>query len=150
MKKYIKHIIIAFISFLLIVILNFLLPRLLPGNPIGYLTGLNEEGMSAEKYAFYRLSDSRCARHALHLDENILSQFRYYLIDIFNDTLGYSYKKEATISSLIFSKIGVSLQITFPAAFFSILIGILWGVESGYKKNGFFDKYPHFFVLLIV
>ena len=53
MKKYIKHIIIAFISFLLIVILNFLLPRLLPGNPIGYLTGLNEEGMSAEKYAFY-------------------------------------------------------------------------------------------------
>ena len=91
MKKYIKHIIIAFISFLLIVILN----------PIGYLTGLNEEGMSAEKYAFYY--------HALHLDENILSQFRYYLIDIFNGTLGYSYKKEATISSLIFSKIGVSL-----------------------------------------
>lgn len=141
MKKYIKHIIIAFISFLLIVILNFLLPRLLPGNPIGYLTGLNEEGMSAEKYAFYY--------HALHLDENILSQFRYYLIDIFNGTLGYSYKKEATISSLIFSKIGVSLQITFPAAFFSILIGILWGVESGYKKNGFFDNFSTILLLTL-
>ena len=132
MKKYIKHILIALICFVFITLLNFVLPRLLPGDSIAYLTGFEEEEMTAEMYAYYH--------HALHLDESIFKQFGYYIKSLFDGTLGYSYKKGAVVSSLIAEKIGYSLQITLPAAIISIIIGLFWGLHAGYKRNSKFDK----------
>ena len=43
MKKYRKNLILALVCFLIVIVLNFFLPRLLPGNPIAYLTGFSEE-----------------------------------------------------------------------------------------------------------
>ena len=37
MKKYRKNLILALVCFLIVIVLNFFLPRLLPGNPIAYL-----------------------------------------------------------------------------------------------------------------
>lgn len=132
MKKYLKHIITAFVCFLFIVVLNFALPRLLPGNPIAYLTGFDEEEMSSDLYNYYY--------HALHLDKNIFVQFGFYLKSLFDGTLGYSYKKERVVSAIISERIGVSLQITIPAVLISLIIGLFWGVHSGYKKDSSFDK----------
>lgn len=132
MKKYVKHIVVALICFLLILVLNFVLPRALSGDPIAYLTGFEEEEMSAEKYEYYY--------HALHLDESIWVQFGYYLLSIFDGTLGYSYQQQATVSALILEKLGYSLQITIPATLISIIIGLFWGLNSGYKKEGLKDK----------
>ena len=132
MKKYLKHIISALICFLFIVALNFVLPRLLPGDPIAYLTGFAEEEMSAEKYEYYRA--------ALHLDRNIFVQFAYYLRSLFDGTLGYSYKADATVASLIGEKIGYSIQITLPAAVISLGLGLVWGLHSAYKRGSLFDR----------
>lgn len=132
MKKYLKHILTAFICFLFILILNFALPRLLPGSPIGYLTGFEEEGMSKEKYEFYY--------HALHLDENIFKQFLYYLKSIFDGTLGYSYKKEEVVATLIKSVLSNSLQIMLPATIISLSLGLILGLRFGYKKDKLGDK----------
>jgi len=54
MSKYGKNILIAVICFLAVVILNFILPRLLPGTPIAYLTGFAEEDMTPAQYETYR------------------------------------------------------------------------------------------------
>lgn len=132
MSKYVKHIISAVVCVLLIVVLNFALPRLLPGDPIAYLTGFAEEELSAERYTYYY--------HALHLDENIFVQFGYYLLSLFDGTLGYSYKHESTVSALIAEKIAFSLQITLPAAIISIIIGLFWGLAAGYKRGSKFDR----------
>ena len=43
MKKYIRNIAVALVCFLVVVVLNFALPRMLPGDPIAYLTGMAEE-----------------------------------------------------------------------------------------------------------
>ncbi len=131
MKKYVKHIITALICFLCVLVLNFIFPRLLPGDPVAYLTGFDEEQLSAEQYNYYYT--------ALHLDKNIFVQFFYYLQSIFNGTLGYSYKQENVVSTLICEKLGYSLQITIPATIISIIIGLAWGLHSGYKM-GVFDK----------
>ena len=45
MKQYSKNILVALVCFLIVIVLNFLLPRLLPGNPIAYLTGFSEEDL---------------------------------------------------------------------------------------------------------
>ena len=83
MQKYIRHILIALTAFAAVVVLNFALPRLMPGDPVYLLTGLDAETLSAEVYARYY--------SALGLDLPLAQQFAAYLEDVFGGSLGYSY-----------------------------------------------------------
>ena len=132
MKDYRKNVRLALVCFLLVVVLNFFLPRLLPGNPVAYLTGFSEQDMTPAQVAFYE--------DALHLNKSLPVQFGYYLRSLLNGTLGYSYKKDAAVSALIGEKIGYTLQITVPAVLLSAGIGLLWGLRCGYKKGGLADR----------
>ena len=122
----------AFVCFLFVIVLNFALPRMLPGNPIAYLSGFAEEDMTAAQTEKYR--------KALHLDEPVIRQFGYYLESLADGTLGYSFKKEATVSSLIGEKISATLQITLPAVFLSTVIGLVWGLYAGYYRKKPVDR----------
>ncbi len=84
---------LALVCFLLVVVLNFFLPRLLPGNPVAYLTGFSEQDVTPAQVAFYE--------DALHLNKPLAAQFGYYLRSLLDGTLGYSYKKDAAVSALI-------------------------------------------------
>ena len=132
MKKYTRSIFTALACFLIVVVLNFCLPRLLPGNPVAYLTGFAEEDMTPRQYEYYT--------EALHLNDPPLRQFMYYAESLLDGTLGYSYKKEAVVSSLILERLGYTLQITLPAVLLSTLIGLFWGLRCGYKKGGWGDR----------
>lgn len=128
MGKYGKNILTAVVCFLAVVVLNFILPRLLPGDPIAYLTGFAEEDMTPAQYETYRA--------ALHLDESTGMQFLYYLRSLLDGTLGYSFKKDAVVSSLIWERLGYTLQITLPAVALSTLAGLAWGLRCGYRSGG--------------
>lgn len=141
MKKYGKNLILALVCFLIVVALNFFLPRLLPGNPIAYLTGFSEEDMTPAQVAYYR--------QALHLDKPVSVQFGYYLRSLLDGTLGYSYKKEAAVSALIDQRLGYTLQITLPAVFLSTLLGLLWGLHCGYRKGSTFEKLSTTFQIVV-
>lgn len=132
MKKYKKNLILALVCFLIVLMLNFFLPRLLPGNPIAYLTGFSEEDMTPAQVSNYR--------QALHLDKPVFVQFGYYLKSLLDGTLGYSYKRETAVSVLISQRLGYTLQITLPAVVISTVIGLLWGLSCGYKKGSVSDK----------
>lgn len=112
--------------------MNFLLPRMLPGNPIGYLTGMDEAGLSPEQYAYYY--------DALHLGDSLPVQFGFYLKSILDGTLGFSFKKNAAVSVLIGGRLKYTLLITLPAVVLSAVLGLVWGLESGLKQNSAFDR----------
>ena len=80
MKDYRKNMRLALVCFLLVVVLNFFLPRLLPGNPVAYLTGFSEQDMTPTQVAFYE--------DALHLNKSLPVQFGYYLRSLLDGTLG--------------------------------------------------------------
>ena len=141
MKKYGKNLILALVCFLIVVALNFFLPRLLPGNPIAYLTGFSEEDMTPAQVTYYR--------QALHLDKPVSVQFGYYLRSLLDGTLGYSYKKEAAVSALIGRRLGYTLQITLPAVILSTLLGLLWGLHCGYRKGSTFEKLSTTFQIIV-
>ena len=132
MKKYTRSMGTALACFLVVIALNFFLPRMLPGNPIAYLTGFAEEDMTPRQYEYYR--------PALHLDESLPAQFMYYLQSLLDGSLGYSYKKEAVVSELIFDRLGKTLQITLPAVLLSAALGLVWGLSCGFHKNGLADR----------
>lgn len=127
MRREWRSILTAVICFLLVIVLNFLLPRLLPGNPLAYLTGMSEEGLTTVQEEYYV--------HALHLDESLFKQFFHYLESIFNGTLGYSFKKEAPVSSLISGRIWPTLKISIPAISLSSLLGLVLGLASGFSTR---------------
>lgn len=133
MKDYKKNMLLALVCFLLVVVLNFFLPRLLPGDPVAYLTGFSEQDMTPAQIAFYE--------DALHLNEPLPVQFGLYLRSLLDGTLGYSYKKDADVSALIGEKIGYTLQITVPSVLLSAGLGLLWGLRCGYKKDSFADRF---------
>jgi len=130
-KKYIKNIIVCVVCFLFIILLNFALPRLIPGDPVAYLTGMDEQSMSVEQYKFYR--------SALHIDENAFVQFGYYLKEIFTGGLGYSFRKQSDVAAVIGSRIGATLQISLTAVVISCLLALVWGLAAG-SKRGIVDK----------
>ena len=82
MKDYKKNMLLALVCFLLVVVLNFFLPRLLPGNPVAYLTGFSEQDMTPAQVAFYE--------DALHLNKPLVVQFGYYLRSLLHLILGKS------------------------------------------------------------
>ena len=133
MKDYRKNVRLALVCFLLVVVLNFFLPRLLPGDPVAYLTGFSEQDMTPAQVAFYE--------DALHLNKPLAMQFDYYLQSLLDGTLGYSYKKDAAVTALIGEKIGYTLQITVPAVLLSAGIGLFWGLRCGYKKDSLADRF---------
>lgn len=132
MKKYWNSIFTALVCFLVVILLNFILPRLLPGDPIAYLSGFAEEDMTSAQYEHYAT--------ALHLNESLPVQFGYYLRSLVDGSLGYSFKKEAVVSALIRDKIGSTLQITLPAVVLSTLLGLVWGLDCGYRKGSLRDS----------
>ncbi len=133
MKDYRKNMRLALVCFLLVVVLNFFLPRLLPGDPVAYLTGFSEQDMTPAQVAFYE--------DTLHLNKPLAAQFGFYLRSLLDGTLGYSYKKDAAVSALIGEKIGYTLQITVPAVLLSAGIGLFWGLRCGYKKDSLADRF---------
>lgn len=132
MKKYGRHLLVPLVCFLIVIVLNFALPRLLPGNPVAYLTGMAEEDMTATQIEYYE--------NALHLKDSLPVQFGYYLISLLDGSLGYSFKKQAVVSQLIMDRLGYTLQITLPSVVISTVIGLFWGLHAGYHKNSRRDQ----------
>ena len=87
MKDYKKNMRLALVCFLLVVVLNFFLPRLLPGNPVAYLTGFSEQDMTPAQVAFYE--------EALHLNKPLAAQFGFYLRSLLDGTLGHAVSERA-------------------------------------------------------
>lgn len=131
MQKYIRHILIALTAFAAVVVLNFALPRLMPGDPVYLLTGLDAETLSAEVYARYY--------SALGLDLPLAQQFAVYLEDVFGGSLGYSYHYNATVASLIAERLPATLQTVLPAVVLSTLIALAAGLAAGRKARGIGD-----------
>lgn len=132
MTKYARSILTALVCFLIVVVLNFALPRLLPGDPVAYLSGFAEEDMTTAQREFYE--------NALHLRDPLPQQLLHYLHTLVDGTLGYSWKKEEIVAVLIRQRLGATLQIAVPSVVLSALLGLVWGLDSGYRRGSGRDR----------
>ena len=138
MRKYFKKKIFWFvITFVAAVILNFLLPRLMPGDPVNAIVGKNvSPGASPEQVqeqiAFYQ--------HQFGLDKSIIGQFFDFVKNAFKGTFGVSYSQyPRTVSDIIGSGIWWTLALQIPAILVGWLLGNLLGAVAAYRR-GIWDK----------
>jgi peptide/nickel transport system permease protein len=105
---------------LLILILNFVLIHLAPGDPSLYLIG--DAPVSDEFVAEVR------AR--LGLDEPILHQLWIYLLNIAHGDFGYSFVSRAPVSDVIFARLPATLLLMGTQYVLAVSAGILLGAVS--------------------
>ncbi|SIS75345.1 ABC transporter permease [Paracoccus saliphilus] len=110
-----------------VVILNFLLIRLAPGDPAMVIAG-DMGGASEEVLA--------SIRQDYGLDKPILTQLWIYITNIAQGDLGESFFFNQQVTSLIAERIGPTVLLVVVAQIMSIIIGVFLGVIAARKPNG--------------
>ena len=137
MLKYFKKKIFWFVvTFIAAVILNFILPRLMPGDPVNAIVGKNiSPGATQEQ-----VQEQMAYYSQFGLDKSIFGQFWDFVKNAFNGTFGVSYSQyPRLVSDIIGSSIWWTVALQLPAILVGWLLGNLLGAVAAYRR-GIWDK----------
>ncbi|CAB50445.1 ABC transporter permease [Pyrococcus abyssi] len=142
-KQYLKRkIVIYFLTFLFAVTLNWLLPRLMPGDPIQIMIN-SALGLSPQE----RETLLKFYEDLYGLNKPLYVQFINFWKSLLRGDLGYSILYRDSVSNIIKHALPYDIAILFPAIVLSWIIGNWLGALAG--KNKKYDKYlmPVFYFL---
>jgi len=145
LKKSAWYLVTLFIA----VLLNFLLPRLIPGNPVAVIVARVGVGIM-DQAAIKRIYDTYVAMFGL--DKPIWQQFFIYIANIFRGNLGISFNQyPRTVSDIIGSSLHWTLMLQIPAIITGWFVGNTLGALTAYRK-GIFDRllFPFFLFLAAI
>jgi len=142
------------VALLVIVSINFVLPRMMPGDPLMAIYG--EEAlvaMTPELKAFLLRSFA--------LDRPLWQQFLVYLGQTFQGNLGFSYYHSAPTFEVILGRLPWTLLLVGTALILSTGLGVILGIESGWRRGRSLDRtilsglmalsgFPDFFLAMVL
>jgi peptide/nickel transport system permease protein len=120
-----------------VIVFNFFLIHLAPGDPIQALVG---EFPAPASY----ISEMR---KVFGLDQPVYIQLLLYIKNILTGDLGFSFYYRQPVLSVILDRVPATLQLMLPALLFSAGIGILLGVLSSRKPYSLADNTISVFAL---
>ena len=138
--------IITYITLIIsILTFNFFLPRVMPGDPLSFLTGnptmdmpiVLDEEMRAELLAYYGL------------DKPLLQQFTDYMLNLWHGNLGWSIYLNAPVSDALIGALKWTLLLVGTATAIYIVLGIALGAISAWNRGGKMDVGLLTFVLSV-
>ena len=152
MRQYLgKRTITAVICVMLVLVINFALIRLAPGNPARLLVGTetpSEEQVQliTEKYG---------------LDKPLPVQFLRYVGNLLRGDMGVSYYTNEPVSSLIAQRLGNTALLTLTSLALAVVLGVLMSIACVRRVGGkldnfltgityFFDSFPSFWLGLML
>ena len=109
------------------VTLNFLLPRLMPGNPLALIAGVDVGLLSPEDRA------EIVAR--VGLDAPLWKQYLRYWGDILTGDFGYSFRSKRPIVDMIRDRLPWTLLITGLSLIVSAVVGVILGAISAWRRG---------------
>ncbi|HUN96417.1 MAG TPA: ABC transporter permease [Bradyrhizobium sp.] len=113
-----QRIVKGVIVLLAIIVLNFFLIRLAPGDPASVMAG---EAGASDKVFVAQL------REKFGLDRPLPEQLLIYVKGILSFDLGYSFRQQEAVSQLILERLPATLLLTITAFAISLLLGVLFG-----------------------
>ncbi|MDX2344307.1 MAG: ABC transporter permease [Acidimicrobiia bacterium] len=115
------------VVFVVAVSLNFMLPRLMPGNPLALLAGVDVGLMTPDQRA--EVIDQ------VGLDAPLISQFFDYWKAVLTGDLGFSYRSGKPIVDMIGERLPWTLLITGASLVISAFFGIIMGAFSAWRRG---------------
>jgi len=145
-KYFVKKSAWYLVTLFIAVFLNFLLPRLIPGNPVAVLVARVGVG-TMDQAAITKIYQTYMSMFGL--DKPLWQQFFIYIANIFRGNLGISFNQyPREVSDIIGASVGWTLMLQIPAIIVGWFIGNALGALTAYRK-GIFDKvfFPFFLFL---
>jgi len=133
-----RQIVNAAMLLLAVLVLNFCLIHLAPGDPVQVIAG-EMGGASADVVAALR------AKYGL--DQSLTEQLAIYLRNVVSGDFGYSYYFNAPVLGLILERLPATLYLAFTALIAALAIGTSLGVVSARRPNGLFSHTVTVFAL---
>ncbi len=115
---------------LVVIVFNFFLIRLAPGDPVTYLAG--------DSPASAAFLDQLRAEYGL--DQPVWKQLLIYLGRVLQGDLGYSYISRESVASILASRLPASLLLLGAQFVISIVLGVLLGVASARRHGSWIDQ----------
>lgn len=130
MRRYLtKKILNALLAIVLVACFNFMLFRILPGDPARLLLPKGR----------FSLSAIEAQRKAFHLDKPLYEQFVFYWRDTVQGKLGNSYQQRRPVTQVLLGRIGPTLVLVGTGTLFATILGLPIGVLAGWRRNRKFD-----------
>jgi len=130
-RRYVvRKVLQALLTLLFVLTVNFLLFRILPGDPVSLLT------------RSLRLSQQDVAelQAELGLDEPLIRQYFTYLGATLTGNLGVSLRTGREVSAIIGSRIVPTMLLVGLGTFFATAIGVWIGVKGAWRRGRAFDR----------
>ncbi|WP_444685554.1 ABC transporter permease [Alkalicoccus luteus] len=109
-------------------LITFSIIHLIPGNPAQTILG--EQATPA---AIEQLEEQ------LGLNEPYFVQYTEYMLGLLQGDLGNSLRTNAAISAEIWPFLAATIELTFFAMVFAVIVGVNAGIISAWKQNSMFD-----------
>jgi peptide/nickel transport system permease protein len=122
-----------------VLVLNFFLIRMAPGDPVQFLIG--EMGGASEQFI-------RDIRLSYGLDRPLLEQLGIYLWRAAQGDLGRSFYYNSPVLDLFMSRVGPTVLLIATATIVSLVAGTVLGVLSSRKPEGWFSAIVTVFSLV--
>ena len=122
-----------------VIIFNFLLIKLAPGDPAAILAG--EAGSADPKFL-------ENLRVQFGLDKPLLTQLWIYLSGVMTGDLGFSYRNNLPVLDLVLARLPATLILTGAAFIFSLISGIVLGVTAAKHRGTVVDSLITTFALI--
>lgn len=118
-------------------LLNFLLPRLIEGNPVSTIASQVSQGMT-DSDSIKKVYDNFAKEFGI--DKPIIVQFGIYLKNLLSGDLGTSFGLyPRSVSSILSSAVPWTVALQLPAIIVGWILGNVLGALAAYRK-GAFDK----------
>jgi peptide/nickel transport system permease protein len=132
----VKRLLLAIPTLLLVSMMVFALQKLLPGDPVLAMAGEERDpAVIAQLRAEY------------HLDDPLPSQYFAWIGNALKGDLGMSLRTKEPVTSLIASKLPVTLELSLLAMLIALLIGISMGIIAAVRKDSWVDHTTNFVAL---
>lgn len=124
-----------FLQYLIVLVvaitLNFLLPRLMPGNPLALLAGVDVGLLKPEERAE--------VLERVGLDRPLYRQYLDYWGDLLRGDFGYSYRQKRPITELLVTTLPWTLLLAGSSLVVSASVGIMLGALSAWRRGSLLD-----------
>lgn len=131
LRYVVRRLALAIPTILTIVVLNFGLVHLAPGDAADVLAG--EAGSATPQYMAQ-------LRHNFGLDQPLYVQLLVYLKQVLTLDLGYSFRHGMSVSELIVSRLGPTLLLMLTVLVLSVGLGVLLGAIAARNLNRWRDN----------
>ena len=126
---FIRKVLNAVLIIVLVASFNFVLFRILPGNPARLLLPRSR----------WQASEIAAQTKVFQLNRPLWQQFGYYWYDLVQGKLGNSFQYMRPAMSVVWARVPATLLLVGTGTIIAIIVGFVTGTYAGWRRDGWYD-----------